>query len=70
MRTNEIIGEIQILPVSKRIFEIEKTIHSIRTQADKSTMKKAPESLYTDYKTDPELTSFTNLDFEDFYETK
>lgn len=46
---------------------VEKTIHSIRTQEDKNVMKKAADELYSDYKTDTELTEFTNLDFLDFY---
>ena len=70
MRTNEIIREIQRLPISKRIYVVEKTIHSIRTQEDKNAMIKAADALYGDYKTDNELTAFTNLDFEDFYEAK
>lgn len=70
MRTNDIIKEIQRLPISKRIYVVEKTIHSIRTQEDKNVMKKAADTLYADYKTDNELTAFTNLDFVDFYEAK
>lgn len=70
MRTNEIIREIQRLPISKRIYVVEKTIHSIRIQEDKNVMKKAVDALCRDYKADSELTAFTNLDFEDFYETK
>lgn len=70
MRTNEIIKEIQKLPISKRIYVVEKTIHSIRTQEDKNVMKKAADNLYADYKTDTELTAFTNIDYVDFYETK
>ena len=70
MRTTDILKEIQRLPVSKRIYVVEKTIHSIRTQDDKNVMKKAADTLYDDYKTDNELTEFTNLDFEDFYEAK
>ncbi|HYX07658.1 MAG TPA: hypothetical protein VE912_13095 [Bacteroidales bacterium] len=70
MRTTDILKEIQRLPVSKRIYVVEKTIHSIRTQDDKNVMKKAADTLYVDYKTDNELTAFTNLDFVDFYETK
>jgi hypothetical protein len=70
MKTNEIIREIQRLPISKRIYVVEKTIHSIRTQEDKNVMKKAADTLYGDYKTDKELTAFTNLDFVDFYEAK
>ncbi len=70
MRTNDIIKEIQRLPISKRIYVVEKTIHSIRTNEDKNLMKKAADVLFSDYKTDNELTAFSNLDFEDFYEAK
>lgn len=70
MRTNDIIKEIQRLPVSKRIYVVEKTIHSIRKQEDKNNIKKAADTLYADYKADNELTAFTNLDFENFYEAK
>ncbi len=70
MRTNDIIKEIQRLPISKRIYVIEKTIHSIRTQDDKKVMEKAADALYADYRTDNELTASPNLDFVDFYETK
>jgi hypothetical protein len=70
MRTTEIIREIQRLPVSKRIYVVEKTIQSIRAQEDNNLMHKAADALYDDYKTDSELTAFTNLDFTDFYEAK
>jgi len=58
------------LPISKRIYVIEKAIHSIRKQEDNSLLKKAAEALYMDYKTDEHLVAFSNLDFEDFYETR
>lgn len=70
MRTSEIIKEIQRLPIPKRIYVIEKSMRLIRIQESKSNLKKAADSLISDYKTDSELTAFTNLDFEDFYETK
>jgi hypothetical protein len=70
MRTNDIIKEIQRLPISRQIYIAEKTIRSIRTQEDKTQMGKAAKDLYLDYKNDDELTAFTKLDFEDFYETK
>lgn len=70
MRTSEIIKEIQKLPIPKRFLIVEKTIHSIRTSEDKNLMKKAAEVLYTDYKTNNELTAFSSLDFLDFYEAK
>lgn len=70
MRTSEIIKEIQRLPIQKRIIVIEKTIHSLRNHEDTNQLKKAAAILYSDYKTDKELVAFTNLDFEDFYETR
>lgn len=70
MRTNELIKEIQRLPIQKRIFVIEKSIHSLRQHEDTNQMKKAADALYSDYRSDEELVAFTNLDFEDFYETR
>jgi hypothetical protein len=70
MRTSEIIKEIQRLPIQKRIIVIEKIIHSLRKHEDTNQLKKAASILYSDYKTDKELVAFTNLDFEDFYETR
>jgi hypothetical protein len=45
-------------------------MHSIRILEEQNAMKKASEILLSDYKTDSELTVFTKLDFEDFYEAK
>jgi hypothetical protein len=70
MRTNEILKEIQRLPIQKRIYVIEKTIHSIRKQEDTNQIKKAVDTLFNDYKSDKEMTAFTNLDFEDFYKAR
>jgi hypothetical protein len=70
MRTNEILKEIQRLPIQKRILVIEKTLHSIRRHEEITQMKKATDFLFVDYKSDKELTAFTNLDFEDFYEAR
>ena len=70
MRTSEIINEIKRLPIQKRIYVIEKTIHSIRTQEDTEQMNIAADTLYGDYKSDKELTAFTELDFESFYEAR
>jgi len=39
-------------------------------QEDTNQMKRAVETLYADYKSDKELTAFTNLDFKDFYEAR
>ncbi len=70
MRTNDIIREIQRLPISKRIYVVERTIRSLRKQEEQNAMKIAADALFVDYNTDAELKSFTNLDYEDFYEAK
>ncbi len=70
MSTNELIKAIQKLPVSERIYIVEKTMQIIRTHEDKINMKKAADSLLTTYKIDTELTAFSDIDFEDFYGTK
>jgi len=70
MRTIELINEIQRLPLQKRIYIIERTIHSIRKQKDNDQLSKAVAALLIDYKTDSELKAFTNLDYADFYEAK
>ncbi len=70
MKTKELIKEIQKLPVRKRIYVIERSMNLIRKQAEEDQMKKAADELYEDYLTDKELTAFTNLDFESFYETR
>jgi len=70
MKTSELIKEIKRLPIQKRIYVIEKAIHSIRQQEDAHQIEKAVNDLYSEYKTNSELTAFSNIDFEDFYETK
>jgi hypothetical protein len=70
MKTSEIIKEIERLPIRKRIYVIEKTIHAIGKHEDNNLLSKAANALYADYSSDKELTAFTNLDFETFYETR
>jgi hypothetical protein len=67
MTTNDIIKELERLPVQKRIYVIEKALHSIRRYKDSNQMKKAADVLYDDYKTDKELTAFTDIDFKHIY---
>ncbi len=70
MKTTEIIKELSRLPVNKRIYVIEKTIQSIRQQEDSNQLTIAADHLSNDYKNDKELTVFTEIDFENFYETR
>jgi hypothetical protein len=70
METAAIINEIDNLPAYKRMFIVEQIIRSIRLNSQEKTLKMAAERLYDDYKNDKELTIFTQLDCEDFYEPR
>jgi len=70
MQTAELINEIQRVSLSKKFYVVEETLKSIKNDEVKLQMKSAAEALYNDYGTDKELTSFTSLVLENFYETK
>ena len=69
METISIMQEIQRLPFTKQIYIAERIIKSIGQRETKAQMEFAADKLYEDYKNDNELSIFTNLDFEHFYET-
>ena len=70
MGTQQLIREIEKLPITKRKIIIERALKSIRDRENKNQTGKAAEILRKDYETDKELTTFTSLDIEDFYEAK
>jgi len=70
MKTTDIIKEITRLPIDRRIFIVERTLKSIREKEEKNKIEKAVNSLLNDYSTDKELTEFTDIDFEEFYEAR
>ena len=71
METLDIIRNITRLPTSQQMLIAERIIHSIRQkEKEQLSMKVAAEHLYADYMTDENLTVFTQLDCEDFYETR
>ncbi len=69
MTTEEIIKEIEQLPNEKRLL-IEKAIKSLRKAETDKQLRIAADALYDDYKNDKELTAFTVLDSEEFYEPR
>lgn len=69
MNTSDIIKEIERLPLSKRIYVIERAIQSIRKNEDLHQMEEAVNALLPDYRSDYELTAFTTVDMDEFYET-
>lgn len=70
MQIIDLIQEIQRLPLTKRFYVVEETIKSIKKEEMQHQMELAVNALYEDYVNDKELTAFTSLDFENFYETK
>lgn len=61
MTPANIIRELERLPVTDKLFVIERTLKSIRTEKEKG-LKTAVDNLYEDYKFDKELTVFTQLE--------
>jgi hypothetical protein len=70
MTAEYILRKLEKLPLTEKLLVIERTLKSIRTEKQKALKTAAVESLYDDYKNDKELTSFTQLDNEPFYETR
>ena len=70
METKDIIEQIEKLPVEKRMLIIEQSLKSIRERELKARMGKAVEELQEEYKINHELTAFTDIDFDNFYETR
>jgi len=70
MGTATLIREIKRLPVTSQLQIMEQTLRFIKQEDIKRQMTAAADILYDDYVNDKELTAFTALDFEDFYETR
>ncbi len=70
MQTASIMHAINRLSIQERMFIAEQTIHSIRIEENKSALQKAAEFMFEEYQIDKNLTAFTQLDIENFYETK
>jgi len=79
MQQTEILNEIIRLPLSERIAIIESALISVRKELNvtdmpqkniRQQMSEAAEALYMDYLENEELTAFTALDGEEFYEKR
>ena len=69
MTTDNIINELEKLPLNDKLLVIERILKSIRMEQE-TDFKKAVEMLHDDYKNDADLTAFTALDKEPFYESR
>ncbi len=70
MSTQEILSEINRLPLQDRLLIIEKTLEVIRANELDQQLSVATEVMETEYRSNKELTAFTSLDLEDFYEAR
>jgi len=70
MNVSDLVKEIEKLPLHERILVIEKALRSLRHIESAEEMKRAARELREEYKSDKDLTAFTSLDLDDFYETR
>lgn len=70
MQTVDIMHEIERLPLTKKFYVVEETLKSIKKEELNHQLEFAVNELYVDYLNDKDLTSFTSLDLENFYEAK
>jgi hypothetical protein len=70
MEVLEIVRRVNRLPLLQQKQVAERIMHSIQQKKEQPLMEVAAERLYADYATDENLTVFTKLDCEDFYETR
>ncbi len=70
MSTKDILQEINRLSLNEKLFILETTLKDLLKYNYEQQMTIAAESLSDEYKTNKELTAFTNLDWEDFYEAR
>ena len=69
MSTKEIIQSINNLPFKQRIVIIEKVLKSLLEKTE-SKLEKAARALASEYLNDKDLTAFTAIDLDRFYEAR
>lgn len=70
MQAKELLQELLRLPVNERIYMVDEAIKSINKEKAQHQMENAVLELYEEYIGNKELTAFSSLDLEDFYEPK
>ena len=68
MQTATLLNQIYQLPLSDRMLIVERTIHSMRMET--GALENAATLMAAEYRNDKELTAFTQLDSENFYEAR
>lgn len=70
MSTAELLKEIDSLSLNEKLLLLEKAIKDIIKHNYEQQMTIAAEALENEYTTNSDLTAFSNLDIQDFYEAK
>ena len=70
MSTSDILKEIDLLPLNEKLSLIQKAIKDMIRHNYEQQLTVAAEAMENEYKTNTELTAFTSIDLDDFYETK
>ena len=70
METKLILKQIGKLSFEDKMLIIEKTLKFIRENDIKEGIAKAVSEMISEYKTNKDLTAFTEIDFENFYEAR
>lgn len=71
MTNTKIVEEINRLPLAEQIFIVEIVLKNIRLKNENTpSLAEGARALLHDYENDKELTAFTALDGEDFYESQ
>jgi len=70
MSTSDILKEIEQLSFNEKLFIIEKALKEVLKYNYEQQMTVAAEAMENEYRTNPDLTAFSTLDIEDFYEAK
>jgi len=69
INTTDIMHNISRLPILQRRLIVDRIIYSIQEE-EQYSLENAAARLYADYLTDRDLTVFTQLDCENFYEAR
>lgn len=70
MSIQDILKEIHQLPLNERLFIIERALKDLLQYNYLQQMTLAAEAMENEYKTNSDLTAFSNPDWEDFYEPR
>ncbi|MBZ0207148.1 MAG: hypothetical protein K8H89_12545 [Flavobacteriales bacterium] len=70
MSTKDLIIAIERLPVAIRMQLLEETLRGLRRDQNREAMSKAASALEVDYRKGGDLTAFTAIDLDSFYEAR